>query len=538
VQRSLITKLTIAICSILLVAMALFAALTIQGLHSLLLQEKITHTDSLSENLIRTTRAQMLINNTKQVYQIFSDAKTQEGIERIRLVNKFGVISFSTDAREVGTRLDKSAEGCTMCHSSGAPIVQTSSMNRSRTYTALDGTPLLGLAKAIYNEPACYTAACHVHPREYKVLGVLDIVVSLKPMRNSLDHYGEQFIYLTIGLLVLIAVALTICTSRLVNRPVRRLLEQTQRVAAGHLDTAVPEIGNDELGELASAFNGMTRSLQQARMELENWNHTLESKVAERTEEIQRIQSQLLRSEKLASLGELVAGIAHEINNPLTGILMFSSLVLEDSRLDPSLQGDLNTVVRETERCAKIVRGLLDFSRSSIPEKSRTCLNEILMRAIELVEHHTLFRGLTIDRHYALPLPELLIDESQVEQVFVNMILNAAQAMDGTGTLTVSTGVTSDGTWVYAKISDTGCGIPPEHLDKIFDPFFSTKEHQGTGLGLSVSYGIIRNHGGSIEVQSEVGSGTTFTIELPLLQLPLEEESTQQGNQPAEASQP
>jgi two-component system NtrC family sensor kinase len=519
VQRSLISKLTIAICSILLVAMALFAALTIQGLHTLLLAEKVTHTDSISETLIRTTRSRMLHNDSAQVFQMFSDAKAQEGIERIRLVNKFGVITYSTDSREVGSRLDKSAEGCTMCHASAAPLTSTSSMNRSRTFTALDGTPLLGLAKAIYNEPACVTAPCHVHAKDDKILGVIDIVVSLKPLHSSLDHYGHQFIYLTIGLLLVIAVAITICTLRLVNRPVRNLLEQTQLVAAGRLDTAVHEITNDELGELATAFNQMTRSLQQARIELENWNHTLESKVEERTEELNRMQSQLVRSEKLASLGELVAGIAHEINNPLTGILMFSSLVLDDARLHDALKGDIATVVRETERCAKIVRGLLDFSRRSMPEKTWASLNEIMVQAIELVRHHALFHDVTIETAYTLNLPDIFIDANQVEQVFVNIILNAAQAMDGYGTLRVSTGLTTDGTWIFAKISDTGCGIPPEHLGKIFDPFFSTKEHQGTGLGLSVSYGIINNHGGSIEVQSAVGQGTTFTIELPLLQV-------------------
>jgi two-component system NtrC family sensor kinase len=391
-------------------------------------------------------------------------------------------------------------------------------MNRSRTFSGRDGTPLLGLAKAIYNEPACATASCHVHPAHNKILGIIDLVVTLQPMHETLNSYGKRFILLTLGLLILIAGALTIFTQKLVNRPVQQLLQQTYLVAAGQLDSSVNLVVDDELGELAGAFNRMTRSLQQARIELEDWNRTLEARVMDRTEEISRMQAQLLRSEKLASLGELVAGIAHEINNPLTGILMFTSLVHDHPRLEPELRADLETVIHETERCAKIVRGLLDFSRSSVPEKCWSNLNSILRRAIALVENMTFFHDVRIERSYMPNLPDLLIDPGQVEQVFVNIILNAGQAMDGSGTLTVTTGLTSDGTWIYAQISDTGCGITPEHVGKIFDPFFTTKEHAGTGLGLSVSYGIIENHGGSIEVHSEEGRGTTFIVELPLIQ--------------------
>ena len=517
-RQTLRFKLTFVICGVLLVAMALFAALTIQGLRNLLLTEKVAHTDSLSETLMRTTNAQMMSDNHEQVYRIFSDARVQEGIEKIRLINKFGIITYSTDAMEIGTRLDKSAESCTMCHAGESPLVHASSMNRSRIFTGRDGAPLLGLARAIYNEPACYNASCHVHPPQHKILGVIDIVVSLRQMHETLNSYGERFILHTLALLILIAVALTVFTQKLVNRPVQQLLRQTYLVAAGQLDASLPQVVDDELGELASAFNRMTRSLQQARMELEDWNRTLEARVRDRTEELNRMQAQLLRSEKLASLGELVAGIAHEINNPLTGILMFSNLVQNSPRLAPELQEDLHTIIHETERCAKIVRGLLDFSRRTVPEKSWSSLNEILRRAVALVENMPFFHGVRIERDYLPNLPELLVDPGQVEQVLVNIILNAGQAMAGSGTLAISTGLASDGTWVYVRIADTGCGIPREHLGKIFDPFFSTKEHLGTGLGLSVSYGIIENHGGNIEVQSEVGQGTTFTVELPLIQ--------------------
>jgi two-component system NtrC family sensor kinase len=274
----------------------------------------------------------------------------------------------------------------------------------------------------------------------------------------------------------------------------------------------------DELGELATGFNEMTRNLKRARAELEDWGKNLEVKVEERTSEISRMQEQLVRSEKLASLGELVAGIAHEINNPLTGILFYSSMVSKDPRLDPVFTEDLQTITRETQRCAKIVKGLLDFARESIPQKNWTSLNGIIEAAFALVEHQSIFLNVSISKQFHENIPAVFVDPNQIEQVLINMLINAGQAMNGYGNLSVKTDLSPDGYYASITIRDSGCGIPPENLTKIFDPFFTTKETKGTGLGLSVSYGIIKNHGGEIYVQSLPGEGTTFTIDLPLMQ--------------------
>jgi two-component system NtrC family sensor kinase len=228
------------------------------------------------------------------------------------------------------------------------------------------------------------------------------------------------------------------------------------------------------------------------------------------------MQAQLVRSEKLASLGELVAGIAHEINNPLTGILVFSSLILNDSRLDPALKSDLETIIQETERCAKIVKGLLDFARESVPQKTWTSLSDILDASLALVKNQAMFQNVTLIRDYSSDLPAILADPHQLEQVIINILLNAGHAMAAGGTLSIVTTSLTHKNCVVAQIADTGCGIPEENLSKIFDPFFTTKETSGTGLGLAVSYGIINSHGGTIEVESLVGIGTTFTIKLPI----------------------
>jgi len=516
-RLNLISKLTLATGVILVVAMTCFAWLNIGNLKKLLLEESVTNVDNLSETIVRTTHHQMLDNDLKRVFMMMSEAGTQKGVERIRMISKDGKIVFSTKQEEIGTLLDKKAAACNMCHTGSQPLLHTSSMNRSRIFTAENGTEVLGMAKGIYNEPKCWAAECHFHPASARILGVLDVIVSLDAMNAQLNEYRNKTIIHTVLLLGLLAITLTFFLMNLVTVPVRQLLARTRMIAEGDLESSVAVQSGDELGELAQSFNSMTDNLRQARGELEEWGRHLESKVEERTRELKQMQAQLIRSEKLASQGELVAGIAHEINNPLTGILVYSSLLASDPKLDPDLMPDMETIVRETERCASIVKGLLDFSRETPPQKTPILLEQVMEEALNLVVHQSLFHDITVVKQYTPGLPEMMADHNQIEQVFINLLLNAGQAMTGDGTLTITTGLVPGGASVYAAIRDTGCGISEEHLGKIFDPFFTTKDQKGTGLGLSVSFGIIANHGGRIGVESTVGQGTTFTIILPLM---------------------
>jgi len=515
VRLNLITKLTAATGLVLLSTMALFAYLNFNNLKDLLLEEAITDADKITETIIRTTHNHMLRDDRPMFYKTIEEIGSQRGVERIRLINKTGRVIFSTHDAETGTMLSKRAEICSVCH--GKQLLLTaSSKHRSRRFYNAAGEEFLGITNAIYNEESCYTASCHFHPESFKVLGVLDVVVSLDKMHSLLDAYRNRSAALTLLLIGLISLSLTLFTQKLVNRPVRELLEHTKMLSRGELDGLVASFANDELGELADSFNAMTLNLRKARRELEGWGRNLEQMVQQRTHEVTQMQAQLIRSEKLASLGELVAGIAHEINNPLTGILVFSSLIQSNPKLDATLKNDIETVMRETKRCASIVKGLLEFARCSTPRMGLCSPNEISERALSLIEHQILFQDITVTRRYAGDLPALLLDPDQFEQVLVNMFLNAAQAMRGEGVLEIASGVDPEAGCVFVRISDNGCGIPEANLPKIFDPFFSTKENKGTGLGLSVSYGIIEKHGGAIEVQSEVGTGTTFTITFPL----------------------
>jgi two-component system NtrC family sensor kinase len=280
-----------------------------------------------------------------------------------------------------------------------------------------------------------------------------------------------------------------------------------------------------ELGLLAASFNDMTRSLRRTKEELRALQVGLEHQVEERTSDLRAAQAALVQSEKLSSLGRLSASIAHEINNPLAGILTFAKLILRevdmavpDEARRMVMARTLGLVQRETERCSAIVHNLLDFARERPLELREVDLNVAVEESLQLVAHQIAIQGHQLDRRLG-PVAPVRADFGQLRQAIVNVILNGCEAMQKGGRLTVATGRSADGQAVEVAIGDTGPGIAPEHLPHIFDPFFSTKE-KGTGLGLSVVYGIIQRHGGTVLVKSEVGKGTTFTIRLPAVRAP------------------
>jgi two-component system, NtrC family, sensor kinase len=284
-----------------------------------------------------------------------------------------------------------------------------------------------------------------------------------------------------------------------VLKPIHRIVEMSNRVVKGDLTARVEIRPPGEFGELCQAVDDMASTLQEREKSLE-----------------QAAKQQIGRSEKLASIGRLAAGIAHEINNPLTGVLTFAHLLRDRQPEAGQDREDLDLIIHETQRAAEVVQGLLDFARERPAAKRPIDLNSVIQRMVRLVENQKEMRKIHIEQDYGDNLPEILGDANQLQQVLLNLFLNAAAAMSGGGILTVTT--RADPTHVILTVADNGCGIPPEHLDKVFDPFFTTKPvGQGTGLGLSVSYGIVEQHGGSIELESEVEIGTTFTIRLPLM---------------------
>jgi len=313
---------------------------------------------------------------------------------------------------------------------------------------------------------------------------------------------------------------------RIVYRPLGDLKEGSDRVAEGDLEQPIPVRSDDELGQLAQSFNGMTKALRKSRAELQQWGRTLEQKVEAATHDLQIAEAETARSEKLASVGLLAAGIAHELNNPLTGVLTFSHLVRKQMPDGSPEAEDLDLVIQETKRCAAIIRRLLDFAREKAPEKNYSDINELIRETSHLISQSAQLADIDIILDLDEALPTVWVDEDLVKQVIMNMLVNAQHAIEGGGRITVRSSVRQDvqsadgeeaAPMVEVSITDTGCGISEENLQRIFDPFFTTKGvGKGTGLGLSVSHGTMKAHGGLIEVESELEVGTEFRIFLPL----------------------
>jgi signal transduction histidine kinase len=469
----------------------------------------------------------------------------------------------------------------------------------------------------IYNGPSCYEAACHAHTKDQTVLGVLDVKMDLNDVDQQIQGSKFRLIVLAVIAILCLSAFIAYFVRKWIGKPVGELVKATNQVSSGNLDYTIENPGTDELGILAKSFNKMTKNLAEAKQ-------------------------QLFQADKMASLGRLAAGVAHEINNPLTGVLTYSSFLLNRTKDDPEMQESLGVIVRETIRSREIVKGLLDFSRQSVPKKHKADINRIIKSALEVVANQLALKRIELDEHLGTSLPEITVDANQIQQVFINLLVNAADAIGDSGGriavvpslislsphglaqikaavcpkrhdlmdseikcyglptvrlravsngmegivnldpvygkhrhqygLEVANGkdlqlscpqcnislieenakcpkcgspvytfeVLSHGMlegctkpecdwqrwpamdeaghqdYIEVRIADTGQGIPKEDLSRIFEPFYTTKGQSGTGLGLAITWGIIDNHEGTINVESELGKGTTFIVHLPL----------------------
>jgi len=303
----------------------------------------------------------------------------------------------------------------------------------------------------------------------------------------------------------------------MLHRPVAALVDGTRKVGELDLSHRIPSDRRDELGNVARAFNSMTERLERAREEIRDFAEQLEEKVEEKTDQLRSAQQRMLRTEKMAAIGQMAAGVAHEINNPLTGVITFAHLLRRKVPGESQEADDLDTIIAEAQRCSKIARDLLDFARPRELVRSRVDIAAIIERTLAVVEHQPLFHNITVNRRYAPDLPALSVDQDRIEQVFLNLVMNAAEAMEGGGTLSIATSRETEGGAIRITFEDTGPGMDAEIQKRIFDPFFSTKEvGAGTGLGLSVSYRVVEDHGGRILLDSEPGKGARFTVILPI----------------------
>ncbi|MCU0342390.1 MAG: ATP-binding protein [Ignavibacterium sp.] len=603
-----------------LVIIGVFAYFNVKSQSSSLISEVERHANQLGETVVSSVRFDMMLNQRDRIQQIINSIGTQPQIRDVRIINKIGEIIYSSDSTNINRMVDKKAESCYACHAEDQPLEQISITERTRIFRIHpDSNRVIGIITPIYNEKSCWEADCHAHPRGQKVLGVLDVSISLAEVDNAILSSEWKIVGFAVIAILSVGLLIAVFIRRWVSRPVNDLLNGTLQVSQGNLSYTIKEMGDDEIGKLGTSFNNMTKKLSEARM-------------------------QLFQSDKMASLGRLAAGVAHEINNPLTGVLTYSSFLLKRTKDNPEFQEDLKVIVRETIRSREIVKSLLDFSRQSIPKKSLADINEIIDKAIGVIDNQLSLKKIKIDKQIEKNLPNLTVDANQIQQVIINLLVNASDAMekdggiikilakqitlapvgiaqiknatcpkrhslidndfkiDGLPSLKVkvisgdkeglvhldpvygkhrnnfnvgfkiekdakfvcpecnisivesdklcpicgapvlSFEITGQGIYevcsseksnwerweavdsagsreyIEIKVSDTGSGISREDLPKIFDPFFSTKGQKGNGLGLAVIWGIIDNHNGTINVESELGKGTTFIIRLPLSQ--------------------
>ncbi len=464
-----------------------------------LVAERTRSAAQLSEAIKGSAHYDMLENRRESLHAQIRAIGTldQEGIRKVRLFNKEGRIMFSSDDKEIGTTLDIKGEACYACHAPGKPLEKLDIQARSRIFTGADGTRVLGIIAPINNEPSCSTAACHAHSKKQSVLGVLDVNVSMAEADAEIRSSRYAMGGMALAAILVSGGILSLLNRRLVLRPVKALVAGTRQVAGGDLGTTIPVTSRSELGELAAAFNHMIAQLSE-------------------------VQRQLTQADKLASVGRLAAGIAHEINNPLTGVLSYASLLRKRLESDPESCEDLDVIVRETIRCRGIIRELLDFARPTPPTRKPTDLNEVARRSISVVMSQMAMNQVQLGLDLASDLPEIPADGNQIQQVLVNLLLNAADAIGPAGgTIRVSSCVPPGGPFAELSVEDNGPGISAENLPHVFEPFFTTKGSRGTGLGLAVSWGILEHHGGRLEVESQPGEGTRFTLRIPLVEVPL-----------------
>jgi two-component system NtrC family sensor kinase len=475
----------------------------------------------LSDTIRYSIHEEMLENRRDRAYRIMQTIGGEAGIERVRLFNEEGLIVFSTDGAEKGRMVDKKGEACTGCHAGGDTRKHIEAQDRARILRSPKGHRVMGLVSPIYNEPACATGECHVHPEAKRVLGAIDITLSLSDVDRQIEQGRNQAVFFTALSIAAIGAIVFLIVLGFVDRPAREITFGTVMVANGDLHHVIPTVSKDELGHLARSFNQMTANLATANAQVEEHMKVLEERFEEKAKALDEAQRQLLHNEKLSALGKIVATVAHEINNPLTGVFTYIKLMqrkLREFDSDPEkkerFESYLGVMSREVERTTSIVLNLLEFTRPKEPAKTRTSLNGLVDESTRLLENKFVTHGIELTKEFG-DLPPVSIDPSQMKNVVINLVVNAAEAMEEGGTLSIRTFCDPDGRSVRLTVADTGPGIPADVIGTIFDPFFTTKG-KGTGLGLSVVDGIVRKHDGRIEVESVEGKGTSITVVLPV----------------------
>ncbi|HTY10820.1 MAG TPA: HAMP domain-containing sensor histidine kinase [Bacteroidota bacterium] len=514
-------RVFLIILFVMLVGTAVLTKLSIDHQAEQYLRDAIVGANRIGDVIKRSTNYSMMLNRREDIHQIINTIGNEPGIEAIRIYNKKGEITLSTVPGEVGTNVDMTAEACTACHSPGKAPLSPNPRELSRIFSSPKGYRVLGMIVPIKNDSTCSTADCHAHAPSQTILGVLDVMMPLKEIDEHLAGLNRSQYWNALFMFFVMTSFVGVFIWLVVNIPVHKLTLGTHEITKGNLDYRISVRSADEIGRLATSFNQMADELKRARNELTEWAQTLEGRVAQKTEELKRAQANMIQMEKMVSLGKLASTVAHELNNPLEGVLTYAKLLkkmVKEGMISgeeaAEIQSDLTIIADETARCGNIVKNLLLFSRQKVGDFVETDIRGTIERTVSLIDHHLKIHNIALETDFQREPLMLVCDPQQIEQAVLAVEINAIEAMPEGGALKIEARHSADA--IDITVTDTGIGISDNALPHIFEPFFTTKENgKGTGLGLAVVYGIIERHGGTIDVQSKLHGGTTFVLHLP-----------------------
>jgi len=503
------------------------------GLYSILYSVKLTQIYEITigqsayrnSDLIKKSLYRLMLNNQRdELHQTILMFQDEPGVEGIRIYNKKGEIKFSTKSSETGHIVDMKTEACYACHAADKPIESLPTKKKIRIYRAAEGKRIMGLINPIRNAPECSNNPCHAHQPDLTILGVLDVRMSLDELDMVLSETRFAIYAITIATVVLAIILFAMVVYLFIYRPISTLKTGTVRLAIGDLDYRINMPRRDEFGMLARSFNNMGENLKRAYDELKEWSYRLAERVNEKTIELEEIHKSMLQLEKMTSLGKMAASVAHELNNPLAGIITYTKVLekkvknnVPSGEQQDKIIKDLELIRSESMRCGNIVRNLLAFTRGKSANFQEAQLEVIIDRSLDILRHHMQLAKVEMEKKISLTNKKIFCDPDQLLQALIALLVNAVEAMPQGGQLKISAEDSkNDPEQIIIKIQDSGVGIPAEIVDKIFEPFFTTKKDQkGVGLGLPVVYGIIQRHRGKIWVKSTIKEGTTFFIQLP-----------------------
>lgn len=515
--RSLTAKIVLTLGALVIAGGSAFWYISVQNDRKNLMENTLAFVSSFSEVVKKSIRNDMLLFHRENIQKTLESVGSSEAIAKVQVLDGRGVIVNSSDKGEIGLRVGQDSGACMGCHRDSSGPRDTLRPNRQWTiHTDPSGFRTLSFVEPIYNEPDCYTAACHAHARDQKVLGMLTTDFSLLPIdmkirSQMLVTSGYLLLFLGMSCLLLYSVLW-----RFVLRPVNLLSGGMERVSSGDLSQRVPAASTDELGRLTLTFNAMTEELHSSRQRMERWNLSLEEEVKKKTDEIILTQKKLSQAEKLAALGRLTADVAHEIRNPLAAMGGYGRR-LHRIVSSPKEKEYAGIIVTEVHRLEKILRDILTFSRDVKIAFEKLSVNEMVSDCIVSYSALCEEQRITIEERLDADQP-VLIDMNQARQAVNNLIANAIDAMPGGGNLLISTAMERrhEAGFAAVHISDTGSGIPEDLLEVVFEPFYTTKEiGRGTGLGLAISRKVMEEHGGHISAANRKEGGLTASLYFP-----------------------